>query len=552
MPSLGTTAEAVVDTLIDHGVDTVFAIPGAQTYELVNALAARQDRIRIIGGRHEQAVAYMAFGYAQATGELGVVSVVPGPGLLNAGAALLTAYGESQPVLCIVGDVAAGARGRGLGHVHEMPDQLATLRTLTKWASNIEHVSEASGVVAEAIARATSGRPRPVAVSIPRDTLAQRGPYRVTGPRPLPTPPVDKERIAAAADILATARNPMIMVGGGAREARAEVAALAEYLQAATVAFRGGRGVVSDDSPLSFTSASGFERWADTDVLIGIGSRLELTWARWPDRAPGLKVVNIDIDPEQAVRLTPDVALVGDAAETTKALAEAVAARRGPAPDRSAEFLAVKEGKAKEIEDLGPTIEFVRAIRAALPEDGFLVEEVSQVGFVSSFGFGVTAPRQFITCGHQSTLGFGFPTALGVQAAHPDRAVVSVSGDGGFMFGVQELATAVQYDLPVVAVVFNNQAYGNVKLDLEGRYGADRAVGVDLHNPDFVALAESFGADAYRIDEGDGLQVAAAKLTRTTAQAVAKRRPAVIEVRCALGAGESPWKYLEPASRKGA
>jgi acetolactate synthase I/II/III large subunit len=556
MPRTVNTADAIVRTLISHGIDTVFAIPGVQTYPLFDAMA--RAGLRVIGARHEQTVAYMAFGYAQATGRVGVYSVVPGPGFLNSSAALVTAYGASAPVLCITGEIPSRFIGRGLGHLHELPDQLATMRSLTKWAATVEHPDQAGELIARALYHARSGRPRPAAIAVPWDVLAAamptegpmegpmegptEGPAEDTPPVPVRTPRLDHAAIGRAADLLAGAANPMIMVGSGARDAVAEIAALARLLQAPVVSFRGGRGIVDDDDPYGFTCAAGFRRWPGTDVLLGIGSRLELTWYRWPARPAGLRTVLIDIDPVQAVRLEPDVAIVADAREAASALAAELAGKAPARPDRSAEFAAVKEQAARSFRDVGIDLDYLAAIRAALPADGFFVEEICQAGFASYFGFPVHAPRQFVTCGYQGTLGFGYPTSLGVKAAFPDRAVVSIAGDGGFMFSLGELATAVQHGLGVVAVVFNNNAFGNVLLDQKRRYQG-RDVGARLHNPDFAAVAEAFGAAGYSVRTPGALQEA---LTKALAEALTDRRPAVVEVKAELGGTATPWKYLMP------
>jgi acetolactate synthase-1/2/3 large subunit len=556
------TADAIVQSLISHGVDTVFGIPGVQTYPLFDAMA--RSGLRVIGARHEQTVAYMAFGYAQATGRVGVYSVVPGPGFLNSSAALISAYGASAPVVCITGEIPSAFIGRGLGHLHELPDQLATMRSLTKWAATVEHPSQASELTARAFYHARSGRPRPTAIAVPWDVLAapmpsgpgpantvpantepgntepaSTGPVGTVPPVAVRPPALDRGAIAAAASLLAAASNPMIMVGSGARHAAGEVGELARRLQAPVVSFRGGRGIVDDDDPYGFTSAAGFRRWADTDVLLGIGSRLELAWFRWPGRPAGLRTVLIDIDPVQAVRLEPEVAIVADAREAAAALTAELGGRPGTIPDRSAEFRATKEEAASEFRDVGADLDYLAAIRAALPADGFFVEEICQAGFASYFGFPVHAPRQFVTCGHQGTLGFGYPTSLGVKAAFPDRAVVSIAGDGGFMFGIQELAAAMQYNLGVVAVVFNNSAFGNVLLDQQRLYEG-RDVGARLHNPDFAAVAEAFGAAGYTVRSPEALEA-------TLTKALADGRPAVIEVKTTIGeAAATPWKYLMP------
>jgi acetolactate synthase I/II/III large subunit len=534
-----TTADAIVATLISHGTDTVFGLPGVQTYPLFDALA--RSPIKVITTRHEQTAAYMAFGYAQATGRTGVYTVVPGPGFLNSSAALLSAHGASAPVLCLTADVPSRFIGKGMGHLHEMPDQLATIRTMTKWAAMVEHPSQAAELTARALYHARQGRPRPTALVVPWDVLGAPAPaVPAVPPIPLTLPPLDPEAIGQACELLAGARNPMIMVGGGARHAAQEVAELARVLQAPVVSFRGGRGVVPDADPYGLSCAAGFERWAATDVLIGIGSRLELSWYRWPDRPAGLRTVLIDIDPQQAVRLQPEVSVVADAQQATDALVRELKFTEAPRPDRSPEFSDIKHRKLAEVRDVGPDLDFLNAIRNALPPDGIFVEEMCQAGFASYFGFPVQAPRQFITCGHQGTLGFGFPTALGVKSAFSERPVVSVSGDGGFAFGLAELATAVQYNLGVVTVVFNNNAYGNVLLDQQ-RLFEGREIASRLHSPDFAALAQSFGAAGHTVATPQELEIALSK-------ALADNRPAVIEVKTQLGATQAtPWKYIMPA-----
>jgi acetolactate synthase-1/2/3 large subunit len=537
-----TGGEAIVQSLLAHGVDTMFAIPGVQTYALFDALQRAGPRIKVIGPRHEQTTAYMAFGYAKSTGKVGVYSVVPGPGVLNASAALCSAYGASAPILCVTGQVPAAFIGSGKGHLHELPDQLATLRTLTKWAARIEHPAEAPALVAEAFRQMGSGRPRPVALEMPWDVFGMQAPVGPIESAVLAAPAEpDSDLIERAVRLLQDAANPMIMVGSGAQHAAREVTELAELIQAPVVPFRGGRGIVSDEHPLGFTCASGFKRWAQTDVLIGIGSRLELQWFRWPDQPANLKIINIDIDPTQTARVRPDVAIVGDA-QVAVAQLVAAAQRAGVRQvSRHDEFRTVKDGTLAEARKVRPHMEFLQAIRQVLPRDGFFVEEICQAGFTSYFGFPVYQPRTFVTCGHQGTLGFGFPTALGVKAGNPDKAVVSIAGDGGFMFGVQDLATAVQYGINVVSVVFDNNAYGNVLRDQQRLFGG-REIGARLRNPDFVKLAESFGLAGRRVSTPD-------QLKRELAQALDRDAPALIQVAIETGSEVSPWEFLMPPAR---
>lgn len=535
------TGQVITEALVAHGVDTVFGIPGAHMYDFNDALAQRQDRLRFITTRHEQGAGYMAFGYAKSTGKVGTYTVVPGPGVLNSGAALCTAYGATAPVLCITGNIMSHLIGQGRGQLHELPDQLALLRGLTKWSERINHPTEAPQVMAEAFRQLRSGRVRPVAVEAPWDVFGMKAEVTPLAPlAPLAPPTPDPDAVLAAAKLIAGAQRPLICVGAGALDAGAEVLELAQQLQAPVTSHRSGKGIVSEELPYGMSSVAAWEYWRTCDLLIGIGSRLELAYMRWRWRPSGLKVVRIDIDPTEMVRLKPDAAIVADAAQGTRALSAALARVDRKRAPQAESFIAVKQRAQAAIQSVTPQMPFINVMRTVLPRDGFYCEEISQVGFTSRFGFPVYQPRQYVTCGYQDNLGYGFNTALGVKVAHPGKAVVAVSGDGGFLFGVQELATAVQYGINLVTVVFNNSSFGNVRRDQVERYGS-RFLGAELHNPDFVKLADSFGALALRADTPPELQGALEK-------ALAAGRPAVIEVRSPPGGETSPWSFIHPAA----
>src|SRR3979411_3239406 len=312
--------EAIVNGLVAHGVDTVFGLPGAQIYGLFDAF--QQAQLKGIGARHEQACGYMAYGYARSTGRPGVFSVVPGPGVLNAGAALLTAFGSNEPVLCLTGQVPTQYLGKGRGHLHEMPDQLATLRSFVKWADRIEYPDAAPALVSRAFQEMLSGRRGPAALEIPWDVFTQRAATGASKPfDPFPAPQPDPDRIKAAAALIAGSKTPMIFVGSGAIDAREEILELAELIDGPVVAFRSGRGIVSNAHELGLTMAAAYRLWPQTDLMIGIGTRLELpTMSRWPFCPNGLKSVRIDIDPSEMRRFTPDVAMVTDAKAGTREL----------------------------------------------------------------------------------------------------------------------------------------------------------------------------------------------------------------------------------------
>jgi len=532
--------EAIVNGLVAHGVDTVFGLPGAQIYGLFDAF--HQAQLKVIGARHEQACGYMAFGYARSSGKPGVFSVVPGPGVLNASAALLTAFGCNEPVLCLTGQVPTQFLGKGRGHLHEMPDQLATLRSFIKWAERIEYPDNAPAMVSRAFQEMLSGRRGPASLEMPWDVFTQRA--QVAQAKPfdqLPAPQPDPDRIKAAADLIAGSKAPMIFVGSGAIDAREEILELAEMIDAPVVAFRSGRGIVSNAHELGLTMAAAYRLWPKTDLMIGIGSRMELpTMSRWPYQPPGLKCVRIDIDPVEMRRWTADAAVIADAKAATADLVTAV--RKAGYSKTSGRRAAIREATAaaeQEIQRIQPQMAYLKILREVLPANAIVTDELSQFGFASWYGFPIYQPRTFITSGYQGTLGSGFPTALGAKVANPDKPVVAITGDGGFMFGVQELATAVQFKIGVVTLVFNNNAYGNVRRDQQERFDG-RVVASDLVNPDFVKLAESFGAGAARVTSPDQFRPVLEK-------ALADGGPYVISVEVPTGSEASPWAFIHPA-----
>lgn len=543
MPEPITGGEAIIRSLIANGVDTVFGLPGAQLYPLFDALHRHADQITTIVARHEQACGTMAFGYARSTGRPGIFAVVPGPGVLNASAALATAWGTCAPVLCLTGQVPSQFLGRGRGHLHELPDQLATLRTLVKWAARIERPEDAPALVNEAFRQMLTGRPGPVALEMAWDTMASRAPVPpatpATIPPPLPPSPIE---IEASADILNRAKRPLIMVGSGAQHAANEVLALAEALDAPVAAFRGGRGIVPESHELGLSSYAAYRLWPEADALIGIGTRLELPTMRWTgmmrlvDAPASPPVIRIDIDPAEMRRLRPHAAIVADSAQAAAALLAALAPRQ---PGGRTRIATAKREAAAAIQKIQPHVAYLDIIRQALPPDGILVDDLCQTGFTAYFAYPVQAPRTYVSPGFQGTLGAGFMTALGVKVAHPDRPVISITGDGGFLFGVQELATAVQYKIPLVTVLFNNDAYGNVRRDQQTGF-AGRVIGAELHNPDFATLACAFAVRYARATTPDALRP-------LLAEALAADTATLIEVPLDRDT-PSPWEFIHPTN----
>jgi acetolactate synthase-1/2/3 large subunit len=528
-----TTAEAVIESLLQHGIDTLYALPGVHNDHLFDAAHKAGDRLRVIHARHEQTAAYMALGAALVTGKPQAFAVVPGPGLLNASAALLTAYGMGAPVIALVGQIASFAIDQGHGHLHEIHDQLGLLRHITRHAARIRTPHEAPALVDEAIRIACGGRSGPVALECAIDVWGSAAEVAFPPPAPPAVPPIDLVAVQRAAEVLGKAERPLIVVGGGALDAGPQVQAVAEALQAPVSSFRRGRGVIPTTHPLAVSFTEGHALWKDADAVLAIGTRLYWQQSVWgvDDKLP---IVRLDIDPEEINRFRrPACALVGDAATVLPALLAELPAHNH-ARDRTAELAAVRAGFDERLARIAPQMAFLRAIRAALPADGIYVEEVTQVGFASRLAFPVPAPRTFLSPGYQDTLGWGYGTALGAQAAAPGRKVVLATGDGGFMYQAAELATAMRHKLPVVVVVFDDGAFGNVRRIQQEHYG-NRLIACDLTNPDFVKFAESFGMAAFRADTPERLEEA-------LRQAFALDAPALVHVK--VGPLPSPWGMI--------
>ena len=541
-PTRMTGGSAIVQSLIANGVDTIFGLPGVQLNHLFDALYDNRNRINVLNSRHEQGAAYMAFGYAISSGKVGAFTVVPGPGILNATAALSTAYACNQPVLAITGQIQSDQIDRGFGLLHEIPDQPGALASVNKWVQRIDHPQHVPDVMQQAFHKLTAERPRPVTIEMAMDMMGQESlvspPVEaVTGNRP----EIDLDQITAAAKLLGNAQQPMIFVGSGAYHAAAEVQGLAAMLEAPVVSYQNGRGIVDERHYLAQIHPAGAELWATCDVAIAIGCRLQPERMYWGiDDA--LKVIHIDIDPTELTRvMAPTIGIVGDSAMATQALLDAVPAHNRKRSSRKDELDRLKNKVHKTLlHGLGPQMAFLEAIRAELPEDGFFVDEYTQIGYVARVGFPVYRPRTMVTPGFQGTLGYGYATALGVAVANPGKKVVSVNGDGGFMYTMPELASAVHHKLDVVAIVFADGHYGNVrrqqKVDHNGK-----EIASNFSNPDFVRLAESFGALGLRAHS-------AAELRSCLQQAFAQTGPSLIEV--PVGEFTEPWPFIRPPATR--
>jgi len=530
-----TAAEAVVASLIAHGIKTLYALPGIHNDHLFDALFRASDRIGVVHPRHEQGAGYMALGAALATGRPSAYAVVPGPGLLNTGAALLTAYAMNAPMLGLIGQIPQADIGRGLGHLHEIRDQAGIISRLVDFSARIKAPGEASGLVAQAVAAMFSRRRGPAVLECAIDMWGRPGAGPLYAPMPVAEPAIDEDAVVAAAKKLGAAKNPMIICGGGAQAASVEVTALSAMLQAPVLGYRRGRGVLDSRDRLSVTLPLGRELWGEADAVLGVGTRMLYPFQQW-GTDDELAVIRIDSDPKEPGRVhKPAVALIGDAAPILRRLLDVLPAHNGKRLSRKDEMRGRQARWNPRFEKLAPQRAFLDAIRAELPEDGIFVDEVTQIGFVARLAFPVYRPRTFLSPGYQDNLGWGYATALGVQHARPDVPVVAISGDGGFMFTANELATAVRHKIPLVAVVFNDSAFGNVRRIQAEQYG-DRLIACDLANPDFLRFAESFGAAAERAKDAAGLRAA---LRRGIAR---RDGPTIIEV--PVGPMPSPWEFI--------
>ncbi len=537
-----TGGEALVGQLLAEGVRHVFGIPGVQLDWAVEAFRKNREALELIVPRHEQATSYMADGYARTTGREGVCMVVPGPGVLNALSGLATAYACNSPVLMIAGQIPSPAIGQRWGLLHELPDQSSILKGLTKWHGIARDPAEVPELVHEAFRALRSGRPQPVAIELPPDVLQARGVAELK-PRAEAHPRVpDAEGLSRAASLLRGAHFPVIVAGGGARAAQANLAMehLAERLQAPVVMTENGRGLLDDRGTYGVPLLGGRVLFGRADVILVIGSRFLDAEGKPLYRNEDTKFIYLNVEPyDMAGNRQSGITVTGDARLATEALLAAIprTSRRSIEPVMDA----VKRWIRAQSDAIEPQTAYVQALRAAMAHDDVLVSELTQVGYFANFAFAIQAPRAFVTPGYQGTLGYGFNTALGAAVGNPEKRVVSISGDGGFGWGMQELATLARYKLNLTAVVFVDGRYGNVLRIQRRTFGVDFAT--EVVNPDFQQLAA-----AYRIP--GGIARSPDELRSMLAESKRRGGPSLIAVE--VGEMPSPWAlihaFVPPAS----
>jgi acetolactate synthase-1/2/3 large subunit len=529
MPEM-TGGQAVVRALQREGVEYVFGLPGVQIMGIYDAFYGQPD-VKLITVHHEQTTTYMADGYARVTGKPGVGLVVPGPGIQNASAALGTAYACSSPVLLVAGQIESYMLGQDKGALHEINDQLDIVRPITKWCGRVLKVEDIPGAIHEAMRQMQTGRPRPTLVEIPPDVLATVADVSLPTPERYAALAPDQASIRRAAEVLASAEKPLIWAGGGAiaGNASAELQALAEALGAPVATTPEGKGAIPEDHPLALgvgfyghgAPALAVPR---ADVILAVGTRLTgqmrgLTAPRAPHR-----LIHLDVDATVIGKNYPaEVAVVGHAKPALQMLLDAVRTANAPQerwPRQELEEIS-RDNSAWVRQQAPLQCEIIGQLQTVLRDDAVVVSGITNVGYWSHFALRIRQPRTYLGASYFATLGFAFPTALGAKVAAPNRQVLSLSGDGGFMYALPELATAVQYGINVVAVVFADSAFGASNNDQRTRYHG-RMVGTNFHNPSFVQVAEAFGAKGIRVEPD--------KLASALEEAFDANRPTLIEV----------------------
>ncbi len=528
-----TGGQALARSLVSEGVRVIFGIPGVQLYHAMDALYDEPD-ITFITTRHEQAASYMADGYSRGGGSIGTAMVVPGPGLLNASAGIATAYAASSPILVVSGQIPRDSIGARLGELHEVDDQLDVIGPITKWSRRVLHAADVPAAVKEAFRQLRTGRPRPVEIEIAWDALPETAEIELLPPTTSTRPLAPAADVQRGAEILAAARNPGIMAGRGAIVSGASecLVQVAEHLQAPVFTNREGKGAISDRHPLSlgvnYRSEVVKQHFQACDVILVVGTMIGKV-----EFGAGQRVVQVDIDGGEVERSpSPQtVGLVGDAKATLQVLHQTLTQTTPMRTHPSKDFERARAQRLDPKSRVQPQDSFVRAIRAALPDNGIVVEGMTQIGYAARHYYEVYEPGTYLTSSYSGNLGYAYPLALGAKVAQPDRPVVAISGDGGFLYNSQELATAVQYGISAVAIVFNDNAYGNVLRDQEDLFNG-RTIGSKLHNPDFVKLAEAYGARGIKASGPEELESA-------LRHAIAADAPTVIEV--PVGPMPSPW-----------
>lgn len=526
---------AVFEALVANGVDTIFGIPGVHTLDIYDALLDSPEMNHILA-RHEQGAGYMADGYARATGKPGVALIVTGPGLTNISTAVGQAYADSAPVFVIATNQERRHLDLMVGNLHEMTDQLGFMKPITKWSRRVMEADDLPEMVAQALEALESGRPRPVHIEIPIDLLAQEIEFPEIRLARHTSAPADAQLVARAAELIAGAQRVMIFAGGGAAtdEAAPLVAELAGALGAPVITSVTGKGAIAADHPYS-VGAFGYRWTADnpaadvmrgSEVAIVVGSGLGVRTTLEGAMPLPAKLIHIDIDPAEVNGglYEKTVGIVADAATALTQLLDAINAGSGPAARWTDQEVADIRGRLAQPADerAAGFLPYLAALRSGMERDAILVNDMTMMAYEGVRYFPVFEPRTYMFPRGFGTLGSAMPTALGAKIGRPDRQVVSIAGDGGFQFTMEEMGVAVHHGIPVQMVVFNDGAHSAVKAAQKRSYPG-RFVAVDLVNPDYVKIAEAYGIEGVRAESPE-------QLTEALVRTQSKDEPTLIDV----------------------
>ena len=525
-----TGGQAVVRSLEVEGLNVVFGIPGAYSLALYDALLDCPG-VRHILTRHEQGAAFMADGYARASGQIGVCMTVNGPGVTNAFTAIAQAYSDSSPVLSITSQIDSKYIGKGKGILHELEDQLAVFEPITARSQRLSEVSHIPEAIHSAVRMMKTQRPRPIHLEVPEDVLTAVDEVEIAGGEEYEREGSHPAKVEEAAQCLLEAQRLLIYAGGGAVNSGAspELLRLAELFQAPVLTSGMGKGAIPEDHPLAFGTM-----WSPMrvdiaeivqkgDTMLAVGTRFTASFTSDFTLPLPKQLIQIDIDEAEIGRNYPvKVGLVGDAKKTLQQILRSLDNKEvRPRLQFLAEMQQLKRRLRQELTKSNKALPVMEEIRAALPKDTIICADMMMFWVDALALLPTYEPRTFLFPWGYGTIGFSFPAALGAKIACPERPVVAMCGDGAFMYTCQELATAVKYGISVPVILFNDNCYANIKQHQMKRFG--RCSEVDLVNPDFVKFAESFGAKGVRI-EGLG------ELKSAIEKAVEADGPTIIEV----------------------
>jgi 5-guanidino-2-oxopentanoate decarboxylase len=496
--------EALMHLLEAYGVTTVFGIPGEHTLELYRGI--ERSNVRAITPRNEQGASFMADGYARVSGNPGVCTLITGPGVTNAATGIGQAYADSIPMLVISSANDSPSLGKGWGRLHETSDLCAITRPITAFSEMVHDPAEVPGLIARAFNLFRSQRPRPVHIAIPIDVMEMpvNEEWKPCQLAALPVP--GPEAISEAAALLASSSLTVIMVGGGAQHASDAVVALAERLNVAVIASNAGKGIMPDSNPLSLgggvISPAVQAYLGQADVVLAIGTELAEADSFIYDLPVSGKLIRIDIDPARFSDAFPaNIAIQGDARAACEQLIEALAdtAINTATTNRSEELERVREQQIADYTELERQhITLLDALREELADDAVIMGDIAQLVYTGTAAMKTELPRTWFYPAGFGTLGCALPDAIGAKLALPDKSVVALVGDGGFMFTVNELATAVEEALSIPIILWHNHSYAMIRDGMVKR-GIPQ-IGVNPRAPDFIKLAEAFGCPGVKVN----------------------------------------------------